>query len=132
MNKLMDLASIGSMLANVTLLRRFLTDVTGVIALTVLSALMGSLLVAASLCGIYIGLTHYGLDPVAGLFTVIALAFLLTAGLALATVRRVRMMREFSYHGLPQDVAPPISRLGSIANAFFEGLTARHTGSDRR
>ena len=90
--KLIGLLSIGSSVANVALVRRFLEGIVGAIALTILSAIMAGALLVGGLYGLYMGLTRHGLDPDAALITMGAISVLLTAtlvGLALTRLRQL-------------------------------------------
>lgn len=116
--KLMGLASIGSSLANIALLQRFLGDIVSIIALTILSAMMTAMLLIGCFYGAYAGLTDYGLNPVVASVTVAGIALLLTALLIGLTVRKLRQLHELPKH-LRAGI-PPFSRTGTIVHAFLE------------
>ncbi len=121
LGKLLSIATVGSTFANVALLRRFLSGVTGVVALVVVSAIMGCVILVAGLAAAYFGLIHYGLDPYAAALT-IAVFMLLIMGLLIGlTAVRLRHLRELPYHDMYQEL-PSLSRVAGITDAFLDGL----------
>ena len=119
--KLLGVATIGGALANVALLERFLTGITHVVALSVISGLMICLLLIGTFFGLYFGLTHYGLDPTVAALTVGALAFLITLGIIGLTVLKLRQLQELPVHAIHASM-PVLAHLSSLAAAFIEGL----------
>jgi hypothetical protein len=120
-DKLLGIAGVGSTLANISLLKRFLSGVSTVIALTALCSTMVGMILIVALYALYLALIHHGLEPQAALFTAAGMAVVVMAGLALAAVMRWRELR-----GMPEMLlqpAPVISKVGEIADAFITGLT---------
>jgi len=120
--KLIGLASIGSSLANLAMVQRFLEGLIGVIVLSIVGAAMTSMLLIAGLYGSYRGLTYYGLDHEAALVMIASVAVLLTAAVIGFTLARLRHLREISLCALPQEF-PHLAHIPSVINAFLEGLT---------
>jgi len=129
-SKLLGVATLGSTLASVALLRRFLSGVTSVVALVIVTAIMGCVLLLGALGAAYLGLVHYGLDPYVAALTVAAFMFLVVATLMGFTIIRLRHLRELPYHDLHPEI-PNLSRISDIANAFMDGLL-NHTPSSRK
>jgi len=121
LNKFVGMASIGSSFANIALLQRFLEGIVGVIALTILSAMMAGMLIMSAFYGLYLGLTRYGLDPDAALVAVVAIGSFLTAALSALTVARLRQLRELPLRTAPM---PTLSRLTNVTHAFIDGFKA--------
>lgn len=119
--KLTGLASIGGALANVALLQQFLAKVSAIIALTIISSLMGGALLIGALYGAYAGLVHYGVAANAAFLTVAFLVLAICAVTGALALYRLQKLRElprahFSSH------MPVLSRLEGIAGAFLDGL----------
>jgi hypothetical protein len=121
-SKLMGLASIGSSVANVALLQRFLEGIIGIIALTIVSAMMAGMLVVSGFYAAYVGLMHYGLDPDAAGVTIILLACIATLSLIGWVVWQLRNLRELPRHALPHGLPPVMARATDMAQAFIEGF----------
>lgn len=118
--KLMGIATVGSALANVTLLHRFLSRFVVVVAFTVISALLTGAILIALFYEAYWELTEHGLasDVAVGALTI--LAIFLTALFAWLTLAHLRRLR-----GTPnilQQHFPAFSHLGGIVDAFVDGL----------
>jgi hypothetical protein len=119
--KLMGLATVGSSLANVTLLHRFLASATSVVALTMISAFMCCVLLIGIFGATYISLVHYGLDPYAAAITVALIMIIMTGGCVSLTIIRLRQLREIPHHNMHRDI-PGMSHISSIADAFMKGF----------
>jgi hypothetical protein len=120
----MGLASIGSSLANVSLLHRFLEGIISLIALTIVSAMMAGMLILTGLYGIYVVLTRYGLTPDAALVTIIALGLAITLALVSLTYARLRHLRSLPELILPRNFLP-LARTARLTQAFMEGFRSR-------
>ncbi len=121
-DKVLGIAGMGSTIANVSLLKRFLSGVTTVIALTAISSTMAGMLLLTAIYGLYLGLIHYGLEPVAAVVAMGSLALIITAILAWMAVMRWRELRELPHimtHG------PLMGQVNRIADAFVDGLLSR-------
>ena len=119
--KLSGVASIGGTLASLSLMQKYLGDVTSVIALTIVSSIMVGLLMASGLYGGYIGLIHYGLDPAAAALVIVGVVFLLALATGLMAALKFRQLREMSQLHRQQSL-PGLSRVSTIASAFLDGL----------
>jgi hypothetical protein len=82
---------------------------------------MVCLLLIGSFCGLYFGLTHYGLDPTVAALTVGAFAFLITSGLIGLTLLKLRQLQELPTRALHASM-PVLSHLSSLLTSFIEGL----------
>jgi hypothetical protein len=120
-NKLLGLATVGSTLANVTLLHRFLSAATTIVTLTVLSACMCCILLAGGFYAVYAGLIHYGIEPYTAALAVGALVVVLTVVIVTLTIYRVKRLRELPYYSGPRHM-PQLSHIQSAAHAFMDGL----------
>jgi hypothetical protein len=124
-DKFLGLAGMGSTLVHASVLKRFLSGVTAVVALTVISSTMAGMIAVVGFYALYLGLVHYGLDYRAAVVTVSGFAVILTAALATLAVLRWRHLRE-----MPRLLETPVfGDMGRIAEAFINGLK---TGRDRR
>jgi len=123
LDKLIGLTTIGSTLAGLTMLQRFLAGVTGVLALTVVSALMSGLILMGGFITAYFTLVHYGVEPMLAALTVTSATCMVTALLIIFTLIKVRRLKEMSQHHLYRDV-PSLAHIGDIASAFIKGLKA--------
>jgi hypothetical protein len=122
-SKLIGLASIGGAFMNVSMLQRFLSGITSVIALTVMGALTASMLIACAFFGIYISLVRYGMETEAAFITVLGLVFFLTVALAGLAWLRLQRLRELPYHIMLRRDIPVVSKVHGVVNAFLDGLT---------
>ena len=120
-DKLLSLATVGSAVANTTLLPRLVSGLTGILALTVIAALMGGTLLISGFYAIYIALVSYGLDTRAAAVTVALLIFVTMAITLCLLVIRVRHLKELSHYEIRRDL-PGLSQVIKVAEAFMEGL----------
>jgi len=118
LDKLLGLAGMGSTIANVTLLKRLLSQVIIIVALTAISSLMTGAILIAGFYGLYLALLHYGTDPTAAIFITVGMALALTAAVAGFAVFRWRQMHEASH----ETGGASLGRIGQIADAFIDGL----------
>ena len=125
-SKLAGLVSIGGTVANVTLFQRFLQDVTSIIALTVLSTLIGGILLASGFYGLFLSLIHFGMSSDSAVTTVLTIMIALAAGSAALAYVRVRRLRELPSQTLRTEV-PVVARIESIARAFMKGYKTGHS-----
>ena len=128
LEKLLGLAMLGSSLANVTLLHRFLSRVVVVVALTIISALFTGVLFLAALYGVYYALTYYGLAPQAAVSLIAIFVVLVTALLIAVMANQLQKIREIP-HSLPSSGLPSFSQLGGITEAFIDGLLYHPRGN---
>jgi len=125
MNKLLGIATIGNTLASIMLLHRFLSGLTDVVALAIVSAFIFCMFLAAGFCAGYFGLVHYGFTPYAAAVLVAVSIFLLATIFAVLTFIRLRQLRDLHRHDLQRDT-PGLSRISSTAHAFMEGFLNPH------
>jgi hypothetical protein len=122
--KLLGVASVGSALASVGLMQRFLSGITKVVILAVVSAFMLCALLAGGFTMAYFCLVHYGLDQFAAGIAVGIVAFFITAALVTLTIVQLRQLRDLTQHILhPYRIDLP--DIGNVANAFIDGLLNR-------
>ena len=129
--KLMGLASLGSGLANIRLLQRFLSGVATVIALTIVSAILVGMLVASTFIGIFFLLTHFGLDPTAAAILVIVAVLLLIGLLVNLTLLRIRELRDIPNNAFNFEV-PSVAKVVTVVESFIEGFIKDHLQRHRR
>ncbi len=119
-DKLLGLAGMGSSIANVSLLKRFLSGITVVLALTAISSTMIGMIAIVGFYGLYVALIHYGLEHSAAVVMVVSLALIVAGTLATMAAIRWRELRE-----MPRIIESPLlSQVGKLAEAFMNGLTA--------
>jgi len=121
--KIMGLATLGSGLANIRLLQRFLSGIATVVALTVISAILVGMLLTAAFIGLFFLLTHFGLDPVAAGILVIAGAVLLVGLFVALTVARINELRDLPNRSLNFDL-PSLAKITDIFESFIGGFTS--------
>ena len=124
-DKLLGLAGMGSTIANISLLRRFLSGVAVVIALTAISSTIAGMLLIAGFYALYLSLIHHGLDPSLAALTVGGGALIIVIVLAIFAVLRWYELREMPR--LLYMETPIISRASKLADAFINGLLAERT-----
>ena len=120
-SKLAGIASIGGSIANVSLIQRFLSGLTSIIAFTVLSALMAGMLIVCAFYGAYAWLLQYGMDQTSAVEVILGLMFFLTAVLASVAYWRLQELRKFPTQLLHREV-PGLARVSSVVNAFLDGF----------
>ena len=128
--KLLSIATVGSAFANAGILQRLIVDVTKLMALTIITAIMGCTLLIGLFTGIYYSLIHFGLEPFAAAATLIGFMFLLTLLLIAFTVTRLRQMRSVHFVQLHRDI-PGLSRIVGIGEAFIDGFLCHKTSAKR-
>jgi predicted PurR-regulated permease PerM len=121
LGKIMGLASLGSSLANVRLLQRFLSGVASVIALTVVSAILVGLLLASAFVGMFFALEHFGLEPLVAGLLVIAMVLLVVGGCVGLALAKIRELRDLPNNSLNFEV-PSIAKFTSAVEAFIDGF----------
>jgi len=129
-NKLLGLASVGSTIANVSLLQRFLTDVTAVVALTAVAGTMLGAIVILGFYGLYLGLIAHGLDPQTAFIAVSVLALVVIALVTTIAVMRWRHLRATPHNILSLDT-PIVAQVGRLVDSFLAGLMGPETHRDR-
>jgi hypothetical protein len=119
-DKLLGLAGVGSTIASVTLLKRFLSGIAVVIALTAISSTMAGMLLITGFYALYLSLTHHGLDPTIAAITIGSVALIIVIVLAVMAVMRWYQLRDMPrlLHG----ESPLIDRASKLAAAFINGL----------
>jgi hypothetical protein len=122
MGRLKDLIAVTGMVTNIALLDSFLTGVTNVIALTVIAALMSGLCLVGGLLLLYLGMTHYGVEPFIAALVVTGAALFIAASLVITVVLKLRDLRKLSHYTSHSNL-PIVSRIGRIADAFIDGFT---------
>jgi len=121
--KLMGIATIGSALANVTLLHRFLAKAVVVVALTVISALLTGAVLIALFYEAYWELTQHGLASDVAVVVLTIFAIVLTASFIWVTLAHLGRLRGGP--NILQQHFPAFSHLGNIVDAFVDGLLDR-------
>jgi len=119
--KLIGVATVGSTLASVGLLHRFLSGIAKIVILSVISAFMLCALMAGSFYMAYFFLVHYGLDPYAAGITVGIAASLITLALVVLTIIQFRQLHDLTHRSLhPYRAGFP--EIGNVAHAFIDGF----------
>lgn len=119
-DKLLGLAGVGSTIANISLLRRFLSGVAVVIALTAISSTMAGMLLIAGFYALYLSLIHHGLDPTIAAVTIGGVALIIVIVLAVMAVMRWYQLRDMPR--LLHVESPLIDQASKLAEAFISGL----------
>src|SRR5690242_11676755 len=122
-SKLVGLASMGGTFANVKMLQKFLAGITGVIAWTVIGALMAGAVILFAFYGVYVGLVYAGMTSNAAVITIFFLLLLLTMFFAGMAVLKLQQLREMPYYVVRHNMPPAVHRVGGVVNAFLDGLT---------
>ncbi len=122
--KIMSVVSIGGTVANVALLQRFLSGVTVVVALTVISAFMIGLMLTGLFGALYFCLVHYGLLPEIAALMVALFALLMTITLAVIVILRVKHLRGLPSQMLRKDLSS-LAPLGEVLESFINGFMSR-------
>jgi len=120
-DKLLGIAGMSSTIAHVSMLKRFLSGVTVVIALTAVSSTMAGMILIVALYALYLSLVHHGLDQQTAVLTVTGLAVIATGALAALAVFRWRQLRNMP-HLMPS--SPVLGHVSKLADAFVAGLLA--------
>lgn len=121
LSKFLGFATVGSALASVGLLHRFLSGMATIVILSVVSAFMCCVLLASGMYMAYSSLVFYGLDPYVAGITMAAIVFAITVILAALLIEQIRRLRELPYHHLNAGVAG-LPDLSHIAGAFVDGF----------
>lgn len=129
MDKFLGLATVGSAVANAALLHRLVSNLTNILALTLVGAFMGGVLLSGGFFAIYFGLVHYGFAPYVATMTVAALIVMTMAVIFFLIAFRMRQLRELSRYSLRRDL-PGLSQIAKIAEAFMEGLSTPKSKPD--
>jgi hypothetical protein len=113
----------GSAVANISLLKRFLSGIAVIIALTAVGSTILGMLLIAGLYALYISLIHHGLDPAVAALTASGIALAVVIALATVAIMRWYQLRDMPrlFEGME---APIIGRVGRLADAFIAGLLA--------
>lgn len=120
--KLLGVATVGSTLASVGLLNRFLLGVTNMVILAIVCAFMLCALLAGGFYMAYLCLVHYGLDPYVAGIALGIVALFVTIALITLTISQIRQMRELLPSRQLHRYASGLSDLGHVADAFIEGF----------
>jgi hypothetical protein len=118
--KVIGVAGMGTTLVNASLLKRFLSDVTMVVALTAISGTMVGMILIVGFYGLYLTLMHNGLQPEAAIFTVGGIVLVIAATLGGMAYSRFRQLRDLPGNMLEE--TPVIGHLSKLAEAFIDGL----------
>jgi len=124
-DRLLGLAGMGSTIANVSMIKQFLSGIAVVVAFTAISGTMAGMLLTAGLYALYVSLMHHGLDPVAAAIMVSSLAVIIMAGFGGVALVQWRQLREIPR--LFSIEKPIIKRAHRLAEAFIEGLMTERT-----
>jgi type VI protein secretion system component VasK len=111
--------------ASLAMLHTLINDVVSVLALTVVTSILGALLVAALFWGMYYGLLWLGLMQWAALATTIGIACLLIIILAALTIARMRDLKMPLIDKVSDDQhqAPSLAdRAHGVTDAFLSGF----------
>jgi len=120
--KLLDITTLGSTVTGFALLQKFLSRLTVIVALTIISSIMVVVLMMAGFYAVYVSLVYYGVAHQAAMVTTGGIALLVTLTLIGITVSRLRQIRNI--HHLMLDL-PVISNIRSLADSFIEGFFSR-------
>ena len=121
LGKLLGVATVGSTLASVELIHRFLSGITKIIVLAIVSAFMLCALVISAFIVFYFSLVHYGLDPYVAVITIGAVAVFITTTLVLVTIDQTRQLRDLPHFSLC-NFKNDLPDIGHIIRAFIDGL----------
>ncbi len=121
LGKLLGVATVGSALASVGLLHRFLSNIVTIVILSIVSGFMLSVLITGGFYLAYLGLVHYGLDPCVAGITVGIMIFLVTAALVIFVIARLRQMRDLM-HSSSHSHGADLLDMGNVVIAFIEGF----------
>jgi hypothetical protein len=119
--KLLGAASVGSTLAGIGLLHRFLSDVASIIFLAIVSAFMLCAVLTGCIYMVYLYLVRSGLDPYAAGVTIGIVALLVATLFVVLTIGQIRQLRELPYRGLHR-YKSGLSDVGHVADAFIDGF----------
>ena len=121
LSKILGAATVGSALASVGLLHRFLSGIASIVMLSVVGAFMICVLLASGFYMAYSSLVFYGLDPYVAGITMAAIAFFITVILVALMIGQIHRLRELPYHHLSPNGAglPDVSH---IVGAFVDGF----------
>lgn len=122
-DRLLGLAGMGSTIANISFLKRFLSGVAVVVALTAVSSTILGMLLVAGLYALYISLVHHGLDPAVAALTASGIALAIVIALAVLAIMRWYQLRDMP-RLFDNMEAPIINRVSRLADAFISGLLA--------
>jgi hypothetical protein len=120
--KVIGVAGMGTTIANASLLKRFLSDMTMVVALTAISGTMVGMILIVGFYGLYLTLMHNGLQEVAAILTVGGIVLVIAATLAGMAYSRWRQLHDLPGNMLEE--SPIISNLSKLAESFMDGLMA--------
>jgi len=121
LSKILGAATVGSALASVGLLQRFLSGIATLVILSVISAFMICALLAGGFYMAYHWLVLYGLDAYAAGMTIGIIVFLITAGLVALTMSQICRLRELPYHNL-SPYGHSLPDVGHVVSAFIDGF----------
>ncbi len=120
LDTLLGLAGVGTTIANVSLVRRFLSGIALVVALTAAGGVMTGIFMAAMLYALYLSLVRHGLDPVIAAVMIGGFALVIIALLGTFAAMRWYQLREIPNLLYPEK--PFFARAGKIADAFMNGF----------
>jgi hypothetical protein len=119
--KLLGVATVGTTVASVGLMHRFLSGMAKIMVLAIVSAFMVCAMLASVFTMTYFCLVHYGLDPYVAGITLGIVALFLTIALVMVTVDQIRHLRDLSHFSL-RKFRSDWPDIGNIASAFIDGF----------
>lgn len=110
--------------ASLAMMHTLLNDIVSVLALTVVTSILGALLVAAMFWGLYYALLWLGLTTWMALAATIGSAALVIIILAALTIARLQDLKTpiREHHPQDQDHSSLGDRAHSVANSFLAGF----------
>lgn len=127
---LLGTLSLSRSYADVPVIRKMLSGITMMIALTIVSGIMISALIVGGLYAAYLVQVYYGMQPVAAFVITGVLAVIITMIFVSATIMHSRNLAEMPKH-LFKTESPLTYRASGIANAFLDGLLTREVQAGR-
>ena len=121
LDKLLGIATVGSVVANATSLQRLLSGLTSILALTVIGTILGSVLLVGCFGALYMALVYFGLNIYAAAVMVSLLMFAAMAVVFLIVIVRLRQLRELTRNNM-RTPYPGFSQVSKIFDAFIEGI----------
>jgi membrane protein implicated in regulation of membrane protease activity len=133
-DKILGAVTVGGTLANVTLnanmLQRFLESVALVVVTAIAGSILGCVLLLGGFYALYAGMVGAGLPAPAAALIVALLMFAATAALIIAMLSRLRQLHQKAptASGFRRHL-PLLGRLGTVADAFLDGMARRRAAS---
>jgi len=88
MGALLNLAMIGNTFATTAMLQRFLAGIASIVLLTVMAAVLGSLLLSAGFYALFLGLAYY-MDPISAAIAGLPRTVIAYCGFGTTRCRRI-------------------------------------------